>query len=156
MPQRGKEWDGKCNRDINQLSMKVKDQNDENETERERDQEDNERDEGDETEVSLITGSVRLNPKKHRDPKDDTASSSLSSLGEDKQLYDRSKGALTVSQSASAMHLASRSWRGLEQKIGETAVEKASQGLSGIASGYTTEPPNSLDPNVSHHDESDQ
>lgn len=36
--------------------------------------------------------------------------------------------------------LSGRSWRGLEQKLGETPVEKAQMGRSGIASGYQEEP----------------
>ena len=36
--------------------------------------------------------------------------------------------------------LASRSWRGLDRKLGETPVEKAKDGRSGIALGYTHEP----------------
>ncbi len=35
--------------------------------------------------------------------------------------------------------LVERSWRGLEQKLGETPVEKAIQGPTGIASGYRGE-----------------
>ncbi|OWF34913.1 2-(3-amino-3-carboxypropyl)histidine synthase subunit 2-like [Mizuhopecten yessoensis] len=36
-------------------------------------------------------------------------------------------------------YLASRSWRGLEQQLGETEVTKALEGQKGIAAGYTNE-----------------
>lgn len=35
--------------------------------------------------------------------------------------------------------LASRSWQGLEQKLGETSVTTAVEGRKGIAAGYTHE-----------------
>ena len=38
-----------------------------------------------------------------------------------------------------AEYLSSRSWRGLEQKLGETPVTKAVDGRKGIAAGYTHE-----------------
>lgn len=38
-----------------------------------------------------------------------------------------------------AEYLASRSWKGLEQKQGETPVIKAVQGREGIAAGYSHE-----------------
>ena len=38
-----------------------------------------------------------------------------------------------------AEYLSSRSWRGLEQKQGETPVTKAVEGRKGIAAGYTHE-----------------
>ncbi|XP_069128208.1 2-(3-amino-3-carboxypropyl)histidine synthase subunit 2-like [Argopecten irradians] len=37
-------------------------------------------------------------------------------------------------------YLASRSWRGLEQQLGETEVTRAVEGQKGIAAGYTNEP----------------
>lgn len=39
----------------------------------------------------------------------------------------------------SASFLASRSWRGLEQKLGETPVVKAVEGRRGIAIAYEEE-----------------
>ncbi|KRX47377.1 Diphthamide biosynthesis protein 2 [Trichinella murrelli] len=41
---------------------------------------------------------------------------------------------------ASNDFLQSRSWKGLEEKIGETPVENVIEGRSGLAAGYTTEP----------------
>ena len=38
-----------------------------------------------------------------------------------------------------AEFLASRSWKGLEQNLGETPVTKAVEGKEGIAAGYTDE-----------------
>ena len=38
-----------------------------------------------------------------------------------------------------AEYLSSRSWRGLEQKQGETPITKAVEGRKGIAAGYTHE-----------------
>lgn len=46
---------------------------------------------------------------------------------------------LTAINFVLAEYLASRSWRGLEQKLGETAVTKAVDGRKGIAAGYSHE-----------------
>lgn len=40
---------------------------------------------------------------------------------------------------AGAEFLLNRSWKGLEQNIGETKVEKAVKGRSGIPTGYENE-----------------
>ena len=37
-------------------------------------------------------------------------------------------------------YLSQRTWQGLEQKLGETAVVKAVEGQKGIAMGYADEP----------------
>ena len=37
--------------------------------------------------------------------------------------------------------LSERSWKGLEEKLGQTAVTKAVEGSKGIAASYNTEPP---------------
>lgn len=42
--------------------------------------------------------------------------------------------------SASANFYLQSTWKGLEQKIGETEVEKATVGLSGIPKNYKSEP----------------
>ena len=36
--------------------------------------------------------------------------------------------------------LSARSWQGLDRKLGQTPVEKAKEGRSGIAMGYQNEP----------------
>ncbi|KRZ21054.1 Diphthamide biosynthesis protein 2 [Trichinella pseudospiralis] len=54
---------------------------------------------------------------------------------------------------ASNDFLQSRSWKGLEEKIGETPVEAVIEGRSGLAAGYTTEPnyfPSSLHCRLGH------
>ncbi|XP_006634793.2 2-(3-amino-3-carboxypropyl)histidine synthase subunit 2 isoform X1 [Lepisosteus oculatus] len=85
---------------------------------------------GDETDVSLITGALR--------------SSGLSSYelrGNDpgSSLVQRNQ-VLTVSQAnTAAALLAGRSWQGLEQKLGETPVTKAVEGRRGIAIAYEEE-----------------
>lgn len=49
------------------------------------------------------------------------------------------KRELTVLSFSLAEFLASRSWKGLEQNLGETPVTKAVEGKEGIAAGYTDE-----------------
>lgn len=37
-------------------------------------------------------------------------------------------------------YLTHRSWQGLQQDLGQTAVHKAKEGRTGIAAGYASEP----------------
>lgn len=77
--------------------------------------------------VSLITGKVRRID----------VSSTLENT-KDKALATRAD--LSVCVSTGSQYLANRSWRGLEQNLGETPVDFAVKGRSGIASSYLSEP----------------
>ncbi|XP_029181638.2 2-(3-amino-3-carboxypropyl)histidine synthase subunit 2-like [Acropora millepora] len=81
--------------------------------------------------VSLITGHLR---PAFRSPSDtaEPLSSSLVERNEETTLS-------TQNRITSAEFLASRSWKGLEQNLGETPVTKAVEGKEGIAAGYTDE-----------------
>lgn len=81
--------------------------------------------------VSLITGHLRpafRSPSYTAEP----LSSSLVERNEETTLS-------TQNRITSAEFLASRSWKGLEQNLGETPVTKAVEGKEGIAAGYTDE-----------------
>ncbi|XP_056290313.1 2-(3-amino-3-carboxypropyl)histidine synthase subunit 2 [Pseudoliparis swirei] len=90
----------------------------------------NQQEEGDETDVSLITGALRSQNLLNREP-------AVSSFGSSVVLRNQ---ALTVANTNSAASfLAERSWRGLEKKLGETPVVKAVAGRRGIAIAYEEE-----------------
>ena len=80
---------------------------------------------------SLWTQSMVKNPKarSHQDKKEDF-SSTLATRNQQTQIIT----------SASAEHYLKSTWQGLEQRIGETEVEKAVLGLSGIPKQYQSEP----------------
>lgn len=77
--------------------------------------------------VSLITGKVRRID----------VSSNLEDT-QDEAVATRAN--LSVCLSTGSEYLANRSWRGLEQNLGETPVDFAVKGRSGIASSYLSEP----------------
>ncbi|XP_022609749.1 2-(3-amino-3-carboxypropyl)histidine synthase subunit 2 [Seriola dumerili] len=86
--------------------------------------------EGDETDMSLITGALRSHNLLSMEP-------AVSSYGSSVVLRNQT---LTVANTNSAASfLAERSWRGLEQKLGETPVVKAVEGRRGIAIAYEEE-----------------
>lgn len=76
--------------------------------------------------VSLLTGHIR---------------SRLDSKPEDgcKELAAKADGTLALNNSHGAGFLASKSWKGLEQNLGENEPEIAEEGRRGIASGYQNE-----------------
>ncbi|XP_059183270.1 2-(3-amino-3-carboxypropyl)histidine synthase subunit 2 [Centropristis striata] len=89
-----------------------------------------EQQEDDQTDVSLITGSLRRLDLMSSEP-------AASAFGSSVVLRNQT---LTVaSTNSAACFLAERSWRGLEQKLGETAVVKAVEGRRGIAIAYEEE-----------------
>ncbi|XP_069794993.1 2-(3-amino-3-carboxypropyl)histidine synthase subunit 2 [Narcine bancroftii] len=84
----------------------------------------------DETDVSLITGSLRATRLLTTEKQHKAASTSLIPRND----------ALAVTQSHSAASfLTTRSWKGLEQNFGETPVLKAVEGRKGIAIAYEEE-----------------
>ncbi|XP_029935636.1 2-(3-amino-3-carboxypropyl)histidine synthase subunit 2 [Myripristis murdjan] len=88
------------------------------------------REDGDETDVSLITGALRGT---HLLPSGPAASSSGSSL------ISRNETLTVAKTNSAACFLAGRSWQGLEQKLGHTPVVKAVEGRRGIAIAYEDE-----------------
>ncbi|MGH0163597.1 UNVERIFIED_CONTAM: hypothetical protein FKN15_077074 [Acipenser sinensis] len=85
---------------------------------------------GDDTDVSLITGALRSSYWNNSESQDNLPGSSLV----------QRNPTLTVAQTnPAASFLASRSWQGLEQKLGETPVTKAVEGKRGIAIAYEEE-----------------
>ncbi|XP_069498494.1 2-(3-amino-3-carboxypropyl)histidine synthase subunit 2 isoform X2 [Ambystoma mexicanum] len=81
------------------------------------------------TDISLITGELR---SVHLTRTQDDGPSCTA--------VEQRNSALTVAElSPAASFLDSRSWKGLEQKLGETAVTKARQGRRGIAIAYDDE-----------------
>ncbi|XP_043941300.1 2-(3-amino-3-carboxypropyl)histidine synthase subunit 2 isoform X1 [Protopterus annectens] len=80
--------------------------------------------------VSLITGHLRSTHLPQAQPQNDSSCTAVAPRNE----------MLTVAEPhCSASHLASRSWKGLEQKLGETPVTKAVEGRRGIAIAYEDE-----------------
>ncbi|XP_008436556.1 2-(3-amino-3-carboxypropyl)histidine synthase subunit 2 [Poecilia reticulata] len=84
----------------------------------------------DETDVSLITGALRSRNLLSGEP-------AVSSFGSSVVL--RNQTTTVADANSAATFLAGRSWRGLEQKLGETPVVKAVQGRRGIAIAYEDE-----------------
>ncbi|XP_059840077.1 2-(3-amino-3-carboxypropyl)histidine synthase subunit 2 [Hypanus sabinus] len=83
-----------------------------------------------ETNVSLITGNLQAIHLLKSEGQINTSSTSLIPRNE----------ALAVTQShPAASFLATRSWKGLEQNLGETPVSKAVEGRKGIAIAYEEE-----------------
>lgn len=77
--------------------------------------------------VSLITGKVRNADISFSES--DPCNNSVADRGD-----------LSVCLSTGSEYLVNRTWQGLEQNLGQDAVELASQGRSGIASSYQSEP----------------
>ncbi|KAH3697607.1 2-(3-amino-3-carboxypropyl)histidine synthase subunit 2-like [Dreissena polymorpha] len=87
---------------------------------------------GEETDVSLVTGRIR---------RSGVAGDVAMETGSALMVRDDTLTVATQAQSAGE-YLSMRSWKGLEQKLGETPVTRAVEGQKGIAMGYQTEPGN--------------
>ncbi|XP_033738046.1 LOW QUALITY PROTEIN: 2-(3-amino-3-carboxypropyl)histidine synthase subunit 2-like [Pecten maximus] len=81
------------------------------------------------TDVSLVTGKLRTIGVKE----DIAVSTAVVPRNQNMAVSE-------VPADTAGEYLASRSWRGLEQQLGETEVTKALEGQKGIAAGYTNEP----------------
>ncbi|XP_010884128.2 2-(3-amino-3-carboxypropyl)histidine synthase subunit 2 [Esox lucius] len=86
---------------------------------------------GDETDVSLITGALRITSLSSSEPVTSSCDSSL---------VLRNQTFTVANPNTAATFLSGRSWQGLEQKLGETPVVKAVKGRKGIAIAYEEEP----------------
>ncbi|XP_069554084.1 2-(3-amino-3-carboxypropyl)histidine synthase subunit 2 [Brachyistius frenatus] len=89
-----------------------------------------EQEEGDETDVSLITGALRSNNLLTSEPAESPFGTSV---------VLRNQALTVANTNSAASFLAGRSWQGLEQKLGETPVVKAVKGRRGIAIAYEEE-----------------
>ncbi|XP_041817148.1 2-(3-amino-3-carboxypropyl)histidine synthase subunit 2 [Chelmon rostratus] len=85
---------------------------------------------GEETDVSLITGALRSHNLLLSEPAESSCGSSV---------VLRNQTLTVANTNSAASFLAERSWRGLEQKLGETPVVKAGKGRKGIAIAYEEE-----------------
>ncbi|XP_061094318.1 2-(3-amino-3-carboxypropyl)histidine synthase subunit 2 isoform X1 [Conger conger] len=83
---------------------------------------------GEEVDVSLITGSLRS-----------TYFSSSLPVDDDTSVVQRNKTLTVAHNNSAASFLQGRTWQGLEQKLGKTAVVKAVEGRRGIAIAYEEE-----------------
>lgn len=86
-------------------------------------------DDGGETDVSLITGALRSRSLLNGDAADTSSGSSV---------VLRNQTLTVADTNSAASFLAGRSWRGLEQKLGDTPVVKAVEGRRGIAIASVT------------------
>ncbi|KAM9333330.1 2-(3-amino-3-carboxypropyl)histidine synthase subunit 2 [Pholidichthys leucotaenia] len=89
-----------------------------------------EQEDGDQTDVSLITGALRSRNLLNSEPAKPSHGSSV---------VLRNQTLTVANTNSAASFLAGRSWRGLEQKLGETPVVKAVEGRRGIAIAYEDE-----------------
>lgn len=124
---KGKEWTGEYELDFRRILPKLaedlavdKDADSNAANAAEDDEEDEE--------FSFITG--KFTPK---------AGKSTSADGTEKAIVAVQDGNTAIAVLKGASYLASRSYRGLEQKVGETAVRDAVTGRGGIAMGYSEE-----------------
>ncbi|KAF7660904.1 hypothetical protein LDENG_00272870 [Lucifuga dentata] len=86
--------------------------------------------ESDETDMSLITGALRSKNLLSTEPAESAFGSSV---------ILRNQTLTVANSNSAASFLVNRSWRGLEQKLGETPVVKAAEGRRGIAIAYEGE-----------------
>ncbi|XP_076577521.1 2-(3-amino-3-carboxypropyl)histidine synthase subunit 2 [Chaetodon auriga] len=86
--------------------------------------------EDEETDMSLITGALRSHNLLLSEPAESSCGSSV---------VLRNQTLTVANTNSAASFLAERSWRGLEQKLGETPVVKAGKGRKGIAIAYEEE-----------------
>lgn len=86
--------------------------------------------ESDRTDVSLLTNTVRSLGKEDNVPENSSS---------DKQIAVKPDGTVATSDDFGAGYLSSRTWKGLEQKLGQTEAELATEGRKGLAEKYLNE-----------------
>lgn len=87
------------------------------------------------TDVSLITGGIRQLGRTDSET-EDCQVASQAVVKRDEKMFAVS----SVSATSGAEFLSTRSFQGLDPRLGQTPVEKAVEGTTGIASGYSSEP----------------
>ncbi|ORX92879.1 diphthamide biosynthesis protein [Basidiobolus meristosporus CBS 931.73] len=91
----------------------------------------------DEPHFSLVTGQFKQSRKYGKQADNDSITDAVKDL----TLRDQNNQISTLLGSAAGEYLSTRSFRGLQQDLGESKVEKAEEGRAGIARGYSHEPP---------------
>ncbi|XP_023663156.1 2-(3-amino-3-carboxypropyl)histidine synthase subunit 2 [Paramormyrops kingsleyae] len=91
---------------------------------------DSNEDDGETTDVSLITGALRSSGFSSLEPKDAVPGSAV---------VQKNQTLMLAHANTAASFLSGRSWQGLDQKLGETPVVKAVEGRRGIAIAYEEE-----------------
>lgn len=86
-----------------------------------------------ETDVSLITGKLRTNRGSEID------NSELVEDNRDSRVALKSEGTVALNSNFGAGYLTERSWKGLEQNLGQSEVKLAEEGRKGIAQNYENE-----------------
>lgn len=84
----------------------------------------------DTADVSLVTGQIRV-MSEHESPSSNVCSSDVVALKGD--------AAVSTDLATGSKFLSKRSWRGLEQNLGQNDVVLASKGRSGIPQNYDTD-----------------
>lgn len=82
------------------------------------------------SDVSLITGKLRKIGRSDDEEKESTS---------EKNVVKRNDGLTVANVHTGAGYLQNRSWKGLEQNLGQTEIKKATEGAKGIAMGYENE-----------------
>lgn len=85
------------------------------------------------SDVSLLTGQIRYVEKTSEEQEN------FDSSGDDKQVSVRQEFKVQVSDNYGAGFLSNRSWKGLEQNLGENEPQFAATGRKGVAQGYVNE-----------------
>ncbi|CAG8442675.1 3357_t:CDS:2 [Funneliformis caledonium] len=93
-------------------------------------------DDDDEPHFSLITGKYKQGRKY---AVKNTSVENVTDSIKDLTLRNQNTSVSTLLNSAAGDYLKSRTFRGLEQQIGETEIRLAEEGRSGIAKGYANE-----------------
>jgi diphthamide biosynthesis protein 2 len=97
---------------------------------------------GEDEHVSYSFLSQRLRPANRAHDAPGSDANDGNNDGSDGTIAVRDAGVLAVSGPGSAAaFLAERSWRGLDPQLGQTPVAQVTQGRSGVARSYDTEPP---------------
>lgn len=141
---KGRQWTGEYVLDLEQVFAEAKSHDAED---ADADNRDRSEDSDEEPHYSLVTGGL-VSGRRRVDRLDDTGldTSDAKAIAERKSLHANdgvvtvrgADGMLTkVMDSAGAAHLAKRSWRGLEQRLGMDEAAPLEVGRTGIAKGYS-------------------
>ena len=103
---------------------------------KEKEKEDNsDEDKSDEDAPRFSLIDMKLKPKHHQPSQEKEGEEGVST---DLVLLNNERTLATISPAAA--YLAKREWKGLEQRIGESEVVLAVEGMEGLPMGYTHEP----------------
>ena len=126
---RGKEWTGQYSTDFAKILPGMADDTNDNNTDDHTEEE--------EMRFSLISGTMKVNHKSNTfntaKEKQEPGSQQITVANTDRDLT------LLAEISPATAYLHTRSYQGLEPQIGETPVQLAQEGISGIPKGYQQE-----------------